>query len=73
VFLVVQNLDNLTHGLAIKGYNVDTGQIKPNATTTLTFVANQVGNFTVYEPATDCGGGKCDSNATLTGVMSVVP
>jgi hypothetical protein len=73
VFLVVENTDNVTHGMAIKGYNVDSGEIKAKGSATITFVSNQVGNFTVYEPAVDCGGGKCDANASLTGIMSVVP
>ena len=65
ITLFITNQDNLTHGLAVPKFNVDTGPMKPNATATLSFVATPTGNYTYVEPSSDCGGGNCDSNATL--------
>lgn len=61
VTLVIQNTDNVTHGLAIPHFNLDTGPMKPNATVTLSFVASPSGNYTYYEPSSDCGGGDCNT------------
>jgi heme/copper-type cytochrome/quinol oxidase subunit 2 len=74
VVLKVWNTDNVTHGLAIPKYNLDTGPLQPNATATLAFVPNQVGNFTWDEPSTDCGGGSCDTgpNWAMTGTFQVL-
>jgi heme/copper-type cytochrome/quinol oxidase subunit 2 len=75
VTLSITNTDNMTHGLAVPQFKVDTGPMQPNATTTLTFVASPVGNYTYSEPSSDCGGGNCDSNSTtddLTGWFLVV-
>ena len=63
--LVITNLDNVTHGLAVPHFSVDTGPMQPNATVTLSFVASPTGNYTFSEPAADCGGGACDSNSSL--------
>jgi heme/copper-type cytochrome/quinol oxidase subunit 2 len=65
VNLVIRNTDNMTHGLAVPGFNIDTGAMAPNATKILTFVASRAGNYTYTEPNSDCGGGTCDSNETL--------
>lgn len=65
--LRVQNTDNLTHGLAVPKFNLDTGPMKPNATVTLTFTPTATGNYTYYEPSADCGGGNCDSGQALSG------
>lgn len=70
--LRVQNTDNLTHGLAIPKFNLDTGPMKPNATVTLSFTPTALGNYTYYEPSADCGGGKCDSGQALNGWFLVV-
>lgn len=70
--MIVQNTDNKTHGLAIPSFSLDTGQIPPNGTATLTFNANALGNFTYYEPKADCGGGNCDAGQSLNGYFLVV-
>jgi len=67
VILAVTNSDNLTHGLAVPQFNVDTGPLKPNASVDITFTPSGPGNYTYYEPAADCGGGNCDSGQDLTG------
>ncbi len=75
ITLSITNTDNMTHGLAVPAFHVDTGPMGPNATTTLSFVASPVGNYTYSEPSSDCGGGGCDSNqslAALTGWFLVV-
>ncbi len=73
ITLVITNTDNMTHGLAVPNFNVDTRAMKPNATVSLSFVANPPGNYTYYEPAADCGGGNCDAGATLNGTFTVSP
>jgi heme/copper-type cytochrome/quinol oxidase subunit 2 len=73
VTLVISNLDNITHGLAVPSFNVDTGMMQPNATVNLSFVANPVGNYTFIEPAADCGGGNCDAGQSLNGTFTVSP
>jgi hypothetical protein len=65
ITLIVRNTDNLTHGLAVAAFHVDTGPMGANVTTDLTFVASAVGNYTYSEPSSDCGGGSCDSNSSL--------
>jgi heme/copper-type cytochrome/quinol oxidase subunit 2 len=75
ITLSVTNTDNMTHGVAVPAFHVDTGPMAPNATTTITFVASPTGNYTYDEPSSDCGGGSCDSNqslAALTGWFLVV-
>jgi plastocyanin len=67
VILAVTNTDNLTHGLAVPQFSVDTGPMKPNASVDITFTPSGPGNYTYYEPAADCGGGNCDSGQDLTG------
>jgi len=67
ITLVIQNSDNLTHGLAIPSFGLDTGQIKPNGTATLSFVASKDGNYSYSEPSEDCGGGNCDAGQSLNG------
>jgi hypothetical protein len=71
ITLNVQNTDNLTHGLAVPKYNLDTGPLKPNGTATLSFVTNQIGNFTYDEPSVDCGGGNCDAGQAMSGYFLV--
>lgn len=73
VTLDINNSDTLTHGLAIPSFNLDTGPMKPNSTTVLTFTANTAGNFTYDEPAADCGGGSCDAGQELNGFFIVTP
>ncbi len=73
VTLFIQNEDNFTHGLAVPHFNVDTGAMKPGSNTTLSFVASPVGNYSYYEPRSDCGGGSCDANQSLVGWFLVVP
>lgn len=65
VNMIVTNEDNLTHGLAVPQFNVDTGPLSPDKSVTLSFVATPVGNYTMTEPKADCGGGNCDSNSTM--------
>ena len=72
VSLVVKNADNVTHGLAIPQYNLDTGKIQPNGTATLSFVPTAVGNYTYYEPTADCGGGDCDAGQSPSGNLTVI-
>jgi heme/copper-type cytochrome/quinol oxidase subunit 2 len=67
ITFVVHNEDNVTHGFAVREYNVDTGVIQANQTKMVSIVTNLVGNFTYYEPSADCGGGNCDANADLVG------
>jgi heme/copper-type cytochrome/quinol oxidase subunit 2 len=69
ITLFITNQDNLTHGLAIPQFNVDTGPMMPNATTTLSFVATPTGNYTYTESSNDCGGGNCDTNSTLASLI----
>lgn len=73
VTFLIQNEDNLTHGLAVPHFNVDTGPMAPHSNTTLSFVASPVGNYSYYEPHADCGGGNCDANQSLVGWFLVVP
>lgn len=73
VTLFIQNEDNLTHGLAVPHFHVDTGVMQPGSNTTLSFVASPVGNYSYYEPQADCGGGNCDANQSLVGWFLVVP
>jgi heme/copper-type cytochrome/quinol oxidase subunit 2 len=72
ITLAITNEDNITHGLAVPQFNIDTGQMKPNATTTLSFVANPVGTYTYEEPTADCGGGNCDAGQSMNGTFHVV-
>jgi len=65
VTLFITNTDNVTHGLSVPKFNVDTGPMMPNATATLTFTTRTAGNYTYSEPVADCGGGSCDSNSSL--------
>lgn len=71
ITLLVENTDNITHGLAIPSFNVDTGEIKPNGTATVSFVATPAGNYTYDEPKADCGGGNCDAGQALSGWFEV--
>lgn len=72
VSLVITNTDNMTHGLAVPKFNLDTGLMRPNATVTLEFVAAPLGNITFYEPHADCGGGSCDSGQQYNGTITVI-
>ena len=72
VSLVVKNADNVTHGLAIPQYNLDTGKIQPNGTATLSFVPTAVGTVMYDEPSADCGGGDCDAGQSMTGNFTVI-
>jgi len=65
--LKVENTDNVTHGLAVPNWNLDTGPLKPNATAVLTLTASTAGNYTYDEPSVDCGGTGCDVGQALTG------
>jgi heme/copper-type cytochrome/quinol oxidase subunit 2 len=67
ITLVITNTDNVTHGLAVPHFNLDTGAMQPNETIDLSFVASPPGNYTYTEPAADCGGGGCDAGQALTG------
>jgi hypothetical protein len=67
VSLAVENYDNSTHGLAIPGFDVNTGGIAPNGTMVISFIPNALGNFTFSEPSSDCGGGTCDAGQNLAG------
>ena len=71
VTLDINNSDTLTHGLAIPSFNLDTGPMKPNSTTVLTFTVNTAGNYTYNEPPADCGGGNCDAGQALNGFFVV--
>jgi len=71
VTIVVRNGDNLTHGMAISSFSLDTGPILPNGSAKLTFVPNALGNFTFSEPTSDCGGGDCDAGSALSGYFTV--
>jgi len=72
VTLVINNADNVTHGLAIPQYNLDTGKIPPNGTATLAFVPNAVGTVVYNEPSADCGGGNCDAGQAMNGNITVI-
>jgi heme/copper-type cytochrome/quinol oxidase subunit 2 len=72
VSLVIMNADNVTHGLAIQQFNLDTGQIKPNGTATLSFVPTAVGTIIFDEPSPDCGGGNCDAGQQMNGNITVI-
>lgn len=67
ITLVITNTDDIPHGLAVPNFNIDTGEMKPNATVMLSFVASPSGNYTYSEPSADCGGGSCDSGQAMTG------
>jgi hypothetical protein len=67
ITLVITNTDNIPHGLAVSNFNINTGEMKPNATVMLSFVASLSGNYTYSEPSADCGGGSCDSGQAMTG------
>lgn len=67
ITLAITNTDNITHGLAVPKFGIDTGVMQPNGTAMLSFVANADGNYTYYEPSADCGGGNCDSGQAMTG------
>ncbi len=67
ITLAITNTDNVTHGLAVPQFGIDTGVIQPNATAMLTFVANPDGNYTYSEPSADCGGSNCDAGQAMTG------
>ena len=72
ISLVITNTDsNMTHGLAVASFSLDTGQMQPNATVTLSFVATPVGSIVFSEPAADCGGGNCDAGSDLNGTITV--
>jgi hypothetical protein len=71
VTLKVDNTDNITHGLAVPHFNVDTGPIQPNGTAMISFTANAVGFYTWNEPSADCGGGTCDSGQAMNGNFTV--
>jgi hypothetical protein len=71
VTLKVDNTDNITHGLAVPAYKVDTGMIQPNGTATISFTTTGVGFYTWDEPSADCGGGSCDSGQAMTGNFTV--
>jgi heme/copper-type cytochrome/quinol oxidase subunit 2 len=73
ITLFITNTDNMTHGLAVPKFGVDTGPMKGNATTTISFVATPTGNYTYVEPSSDCGGGNCDANDTFVGWFLVQP
>lgn len=67
ITLVITNTDNITHGLAVPKFNLDTGEMKPNGTMMLSFVASPPGNYTYSEPSADCGGGNCDAGQAMSG------
>lgn len=71
VSMVITNTDNVTHGLAVQSFSLDTGPMRPNATVTLQFVAAPLGNITFYEPKADCGGGNCDAGQEYNGTITV--
>jgi hypothetical protein len=73
ITLVITNTDNVPHGLAVPNFNIDTGEMKPNATAMLSFVASPPGNYTYSEPSADCGGGNCDAGQAMTGWFVVSP
>lgn len=79
VTVQVQNLVNTTHGMALaqpKGTaTVNTGPISPMATAVVSFVGSTAGNYTISEPASDCGGGSCTTGSDLVGwyVVSSAP
>jgi hypothetical protein len=49
VTLVVDNMDNATHFLMISKFGVYTNVIQPGQTVRVSFVANQVGVFPIYQ------------------------
>ena len=67
ITLAVTNTDNVTHGLAVPKFGIDTGRMQPNTTAMLSFVANSDGNYTYSEPSADCGGGNCDAGQAMAG------
>ena len=76
VNLVVLNTDDNTHGLVLTQFKVDTGIIPSGNTVRVSFVANQAGTFTYYEPTGYCTSGVgnvCNSVQHMTGNMTVLP
>jgi nitrous oxide reductase len=76
VTLAILNTDDNTHGLVIKAFGVDTGLIDPGDTTRVSFLANETGTFTYYEPPGYCTGGYgnvCNSVQHMIGNMTVAP
>jgi plastocyanin len=76
VTLAVLNTDDNTHGLVIDKFKVDTGIINAGQTVRVTFVANQTGTFTYYEPPGYCKGGLgnvCNSSQHMIGNVTVTP
>ena len=76
VTLAVLNTDDNTHGLVITAFGVNTGIILPGDTARVSFVANQTGTFTYFEPPGYCTGGVgkvCNSLQHMIGNMTVQP
>jgi heme/copper-type cytochrome/quinol oxidase subunit 2 len=75
VTLAVLNTDDNTHGLVIDQFKVDTGIINGGQTARVTFIPNQTGTFSYYEPPGYCKGGfgnVCNSVQHMIGNMTVV-
>jgi heme/copper-type cytochrome/quinol oxidase subunit 2 len=73
ITLAITNTDNVTHGLSVPKFNIDTGPMQPNATAMLSFVASPAGTYTYIEPSVDCGGGNCDAGQAMNGTFTVAP
>jgi heme/copper-type cytochrome/quinol oxidase subunit 2 len=76
VTLAVFNDADVTHGLVLPAFNVDTGIIPSKHTIRASFLADKVGTFSFNSPASHCSGravNACDNQQGLDGTLTVLP